>query len=111
MAMRPAETYILYATYSREKTGNIITFAQFEEGGLFSETCDDTECGHESDDDSTLPPLISEEKIDVMSLGYESDAEPMSTEMSEDIHGGSQSYPIINRREVRYNIRDCNKKG
>ena len=35
----------------REKTGYIITFAQFEEGGLLSETRDDAESGGESDDD------------------------------------------------------------
>ena len=31
---RPAVLYIPYATLSHEKTGNIITFAQFGEGGL-----------------------------------------------------------------------------
>ena len=30
IAMHPAVTYIAYDTSSREKTGNIITFAQFE---------------------------------------------------------------------------------
>ena len=38
MAMRPAVSYTPYVTYSREQTGNIITFAQFEEGGLLFET-------------------------------------------------------------------------
>ena len=32
MAMRPAVTYSPYATSSREQTGDLITFAQFEEG-------------------------------------------------------------------------------
>ena len=32
MDMRPAVSYVTCATYSREQTGNIITFAQFEEG-------------------------------------------------------------------------------
>ena len=31
MAMRPAVTYTPYATSSKEKTGNVITFAHFEE--------------------------------------------------------------------------------
>ena len=68
MAMRPAVSYTPYATYSREKTGDIITFTQFEEGNLlsetknlWSETRDDTESSNESDDDSTMPPLMSEE--------------------------------------------------
>ena len=46
-------SYIPCATSSREQTGNIITFTQFEEGGLLyetqnllSETCDDTESGN-----------------------------------------------------------------
>ena len=34
LTMRPEVSYILYATSSHEKTGNIITFAQFEEGNL-----------------------------------------------------------------------------
>ena len=38
MAMHPAVSYTFYATSSREKTGDIITFVQFEEGGLLSET-------------------------------------------------------------------------
>ena len=40
MDMRPSVTYTLYATYSKEQTGDIITFVQFEEGNLLSETCD-----------------------------------------------------------------------
>ena len=68
MTMSPDVSYTPYATSSREQTGDIITFAQFEEGGLLSEaqnlsceTCDNTESGNESDDNSTMPPLISEE--------------------------------------------------
>ena len=55
-----AVLYIPYATSSREKTGDIIAFVQFEEGGLLSETHIDTKSGKKSDDDSTIPPLISE---------------------------------------------------
>ena len=61
MDMRPDVSYIPYDTSSRERTGNIITFTHFEEGNLLSETHDDTESGNESDDNSTMPPLISEE--------------------------------------------------
>ena len=59
MAMRPYVSYIYYATSSRKKTGDIITFTHFEEGDLLSETSDDMESGNTSDYDSTLPPLIS----------------------------------------------------
>ena len=61
MAMCPYVSYITCAAYSMEKTGNIITFGQFEEGNLLSETCEDSEIGDESDDSSIMLPLISEE--------------------------------------------------
>ena len=61
MAMCMAVTYTPYATSSREQTGNINTFTHFEEGNILSETSDDVESGDESDDDSTMPPLISKE--------------------------------------------------
>ena len=32
MVMRPAVKYTPYATSSKEQTGDVITFAQFEEG-------------------------------------------------------------------------------
>ena len=38
MVMRPEVTYTTYATSSKEQTGDVLTFAQFEEGGLISET-------------------------------------------------------------------------
>ena len=34
MAMRPTVTYNPYTTSSKEQTGDIITFAQFEEGNI-----------------------------------------------------------------------------
>ena len=49
MAMRPAVTYTPYATSSKEQTGDVITFAQFEEGNLLSETRNDIESGDKSD--------------------------------------------------------------
>ena len=81
--------------------GYIITFAQFEEDDLLSETRDDTERGKKSDDNSKMPPLISEEEMDAISSGDESDDETMFMEMLEDICDGSQSHPSINRREER----------
>ena len=47
--MRPTVTYTPYTTSSKEQTGDVITFAQFEEGNLISENCNDTESGDESD--------------------------------------------------------------
>ena len=41
--MRPTVTYTPYTTSSKEQTGDVITFAQFEEGNVISETGNDTE--------------------------------------------------------------------
>ena len=106
MAMRPSVTYTSCATYPREKTGDIITFTQFEEGNLLSENHNDTERGDKSDEDSIMPPLLSKEEMDAIYYGDESDHDPMSTEMLEDIRDGSQSHPKVNMRETRYKIRD-----
>ena len=61
MYMRQDVTYTPYVTSSKGQTGDIITFAPFEEGGLLSETRDGSESGDEYDEDSIMPPLISEE--------------------------------------------------
>ena len=49
--------------------------------------------------------------MDVMSSGDESIAEPMSTDILEDICDGIQSRLIITRREANYKICDCIKQG
>ena len=95
----------------REQTGDIITFSQFVEGDLLYENCDDTESGNKYDDDSTMPPLISEEKMDVMDSGDESEDEPMSTEMLEDIRNGSNYHPGVNKIETRYKRHDHIKQS
>ena len=64
MEMRPAVTYTPYATSSKEQTGDIITFAQFEEGNLLSETCNDTESGDESDSKSIMMSEKDMENLD-----------------------------------------------
>ena len=56
-----------------------------ETHNLLDETRDNTESGNKSDDDSTIPPLLIEEKNYAMSSGDESDAVRMSTDMLEDI--------------------------
>ena len=86
-------------------------FTQFEEGDLLSETRADTEIGNVSDDNSTLSPLICEEEMGAKLSGDESDAEPIYTDMLEDILDGNQSHSIIYNIEVRYNIRYCIKQG
>ena len=110
MSMRPSVTYKTCATSSKEQTGDIITLAQFEEGGLFSETYNNAESVDESNDRSIIPPLLSEEEMDAMNSGNCSYDDPMSTEMVEYICDGSQSHPNVNRRETRYKIRDSIKQ-
>ena len=52
--MRPEVSYVPYATYSKEQTGNIIIFAHFEEDNLLSESRNGTESGDKYDDNSNL---------------------------------------------------------
>ena len=104
--MHPSATYTTCATSSREQTGNIIPFAQFEEGDLLSETRNNAESGGKSDDDSIIPTLLSEYEIDAMDSRYESDDEYRSTEMLEETRDRSQSHPNVNRRKhvIKYMI-------
>ena len=51
MAICPAVTYTPYATSSEEQTGDVITFSQFEEGNILTETRNDAESGDESDNE------------------------------------------------------------
>ena len=69
------------------------------------------ESGNKPDDNSNLPPLISAEEIDSMSSGDESDSEPSSTDMLEDICDNNQYCLSINSREARYKIRGHIKQG
>ena len=101
--MRPEVTYTLYATSSKEKTGDVITFAQFEEGNILTENHNDAECGDKSDNESIM---MSEQDMDAMNSGDESDHDIISTEILEDIRDGIQTHPNVNRREARYKIRD-----
>ena len=54
MAVRLEVTYTPYVTSSKEKTGDVITFAQFEEGDLRTETRNDAESCDESDSKSLM---------------------------------------------------------
>ena len=107
--MRPAVTYTPCDTSLREQTDDIIAFTQFGEGGLLTKTCNNAEIGKESNDESIMPTLLSEEDMDAMDSGNESDHDLISTEMLEEICDESQTHPNVNRREARYKIRDCIK--
>ena len=101
--MRPAVTYAPYATSPKEQNGNIITFAQFEEENILTETCNDAESGDESDNKSIM---MSEQDMENINSGDELDHDLISTQMLQDIRDGSQTHPNINKREARYKIRD-----
>ena len=76
--MRSAVTYTPYATSSREKTGDVITFAQFEEVNIITKYCNDAEIGDKSDNKSII---MSKQDMDAMNSGDESDHDIISTEM------------------------------
>ena len=96
MAMRPAVTYTTCATSLREQTGNIITFAQFEQGNILTKIFNDAESGDESDNGSMM---MSEEYMDAIDSGDESYHDLIFREMLEDIRDRSQTHPNVNRRE------------
>ena len=54
MAMRQEVSYTPYATFLKEQTGNVITFAQFEKGNILPETRNDAESGDEYDKESIM---------------------------------------------------------
>ena len=110
MVVRPEVTYTPYGTSLIEQTGDIITFAQFEEGNILTKTRNNAESGEKSNDESIMPPLLSKEDIDAMDSGDESDHDLISTEMLEGIRDGSQTHPNVYRRKSRYNICDSIKQ-
>ena len=104
MVMRTAVMYIPCAASSREQTGDIITFTQFEEGNIWTRTRNDAERSDESNNESIIPQILSKEDMYTMNSGDESDHDLISTDMSEDIRDWSQTYPNFNRRDARYKI-------
>ena len=107
MAMRPAVTYTPYATSSEEQTGDVITFTQFEEGNLLSETCNDTESGDESDSESII---MSEKDMENLDKIEKFDDNLISTETLHGIRDGNQTHLKINKREARMAIHDIIKQ-
>ena len=59
----------------------MITFEQFEEGNILTEARNDAESCDESNDDSIMPPLLSEEYMDAIDFGNKSDRDLISTDM------------------------------
>ena len=104
--MRPAVTYTPYATSLKEQTGDVITFARFEEGGIITETRNNVESGGESDKESIF---MIKKDMENMNSGDESYQDLIFTEMLEDIRDGSHTHPNVNRREayckIHYRIR------
>ena len=99
MAMRPAVTYTPYATSSKEQTGDVITFTQFEEGNLLSETRNDTESGDEYDSESIM---MSERDMENIDETERFDDDLISTETLHDICDGNQTHPKINKKRSTY---------
>ena len=86
MAMCLAVTYTPYATSYKEQTGDVITFAQFEEGDLLTETRNDTESGDESDSESIM---MSEKDMENLDETEKFDDNLISTETLHDICDGN----------------------
>ena len=103
MAMRTEVTSTPFATSLREQTGNIIMFTQFKEGNKWTKTCNNAESGDKSDNKSIL---MSEQDMDAMNSGDESDHDLIFTDMLEDICDRIQTHPNVTRRESRYKLRD-----
>ena len=104
VAMRLAVTYTPYATSSKKQTGDIITFAQFEEGIVLTETCNDTESGDESDRKSLM---MNEQDMENLDEKENYDDDHISKETLHDIRDGNQNHMNVDKREARYEIRDC----
>ena len=96
MAMRPEVTYTPYATSSKEQTGDVIMFAQFEEGNTLTETRNDAESGDKYDSESIM---MNEQAMENLNSNEKSNHDLISTETLEDICDGSQTHLIVNKRE------------
>ena len=84
---------------------NVITspVCSFEEGNILTETRNDAESSDKSDNRSIM---MSEQDMEDINSGDESDHDLISTEMLEEIRDVSQTHPNVNIREARYKIRD-----
>ena len=105
--MRSAVMYTLYTTSLREQTGDVITFAQFEEGTILTETRNDVESCDESDNKSIM---MSKQDMENLDSNEESDHDLISTETLEDIRDGSHTHPNVNEWEPHYKIHESIRK-
>ena len=103
MAMRQAVTYTPYETSSNKQTGDVITFAQFEEGNILTETRNNIESGDKSDSESVM---MNEQDKENLNSNEKSDHDLISMETLEDIRDGSQTHPTVNKRKAHCKIRD-----
>ena len=96
--MQPALLFILYATSYHEQTGDIINFAQFEEGNLVENECNVSEYEYilASIDESST----DNDYYDLYTRTY----------ALEDIQYGKYVHPNINARDTRLKIRDRIRK-
>ena len=76
--MRPAVTYTPYATSSKEQTGDVITFTQFEEGNLLNETRNDTKSDDKYDNEYVM---MSEKDMENIGETEKFDEGLISTEL------------------------------
>ena len=53
---------------------------------------------------------MSEQDMENINYGDQSDHDLISTEMLEDISDGSQTHPNFNKREARYKLRDRSRQ-
>ena len=97
MAMRPAVMYTPYATSSKEQTGDVITFSQFEEGNILTEIRNYAESGDESDNESIMISEQDMENLDEKTF----DDSLIRTETLHDIRDGNQTHLNIDKREAR----------
>ena len=102
MAMRLAVKYTPYAKSSKEQTGNVITFAHFEEGNLLTETRNDAESFDKSDSESLM---MNEQDMENLDSNENSDHDLIYTETLEDICDGIQTHLTVNKRGERCKIR------
>ena len=76
----------------------MITFAQFKEGNLISETRNDTESGDESNSESIM---MSKKDMENLDETENIDDDLISTETLHDIRDGNHTHPKIDKREAR----------
>ena len=103
IAMCHAVTYTPYATSSKEQTGDVVMFAQFEEWDLLTETRNDTEIGDEYESESIM---MSEQGMKNIDGKEEFDDNHISTETLHDICDRNQTHPNIDKMEASLKISD-----